>query len=136
MSEWNWLEALSTQDLASIVVAVITVLGGIGIAKMDRARRRRKQDGNDDPPQATDSVTAVYDPTGVRTVQQVVNHLTNISDRLKQAEETLVEVEAELSKFRRSYLALYEWSQRIIYNWSSMRKEEEPPDLPPDIHHP
>lgn len=48
----------------------------------------------------------------------------------------LKDVKRELGMFRRSYIALYWWSQQIITDWELLRESADPPDLPPDIHHP
>lgn len=68
--------------------------------------------------------------------QQAMHLANNARKENERMKARLDDVEAELSKFRRSYLALYEWSQRIIYNWDSLRLKEDSPELPPDIHHP
>lgn len=78
----------------------------------------------------------VHDVEAFRMAQQAMHLANNSRKDTEKLKVRLTEVEAELSKFRRSYLALYEWSQRIVYNWSTLRHEEESPELPPDIHHP
>lgn len=77
-----------------------------------------------------------HDVEPFRMAQSAMELANNARENNERMKGQIDEVKAELSKFRRSYLALYEWSQRIIYNWPTLRLEEESPDLPPDIHHP
>lgn len=77
-----------------------------------------------------------HDVEPLRMAQSAMKLANNTSENNEKMQDQINEVEAELSKLRSSYVALYEWSQRIIYNWPTLRFEEEPLDLPPDIHHP
>lgn len=65
MQENNWLTALGTWEWTSIIVAVITLVGGVVIAILD-ANRRRRQRNDTDAQQPTDSVNATYDPSAMK----------------------------------------------------------------------
>lgn len=55
---------------------------------------------------------------------------------IESQKQELGEVKRELGMFRRSYNALYWWSVNIVNEWEALRENVDPPELPPDIHHP
>lgn len=76
------------------------------------------------------------DSNTVKGLVSLANEIGILSGKLDKQKTELDEVKAELGSFRKSYSALYWWGQRIITNWDELKEDPNPPNLPPDIHHP
>lgn len=78
-----------------------------------------------------------HDVEAIRLAQQAMSQVTSLSEKLDSTTVRLGEVERELSLFRRSYLVAYRWMQWVRGpDWDTIRDSPNPPELPPDIHHP
>lgn len=127
-------------DWTAVIVALVGSGGLLTAVLTARAHARKPGGGQGGEPAhpATGAllIPSTHEAKALSLAQSAMDQAGALSDRLLKTEARLNEVESELGKFRRSYMALYAWAQKIIYDWSELREKPDPPELPTDIHHP
>lgn len=128
------------EHITSIIVALIGLVGvlaGVFVGpkkgRRDPVRRERE---NQAVAYTESEQLSLHDGQAIQMAARAMKLTEDLSAKLTVAERRLADMEAELGIFKRSYIALYEWAQKIHHRWDEVRQSPYPLPMPTNIHHP
>lgn len=131
---------LEDLDPNIIIPSLFVLIGTVWAAKIGVQAYREKRGGTEAEERAyhetSTPISPGHDDGKVAGLVSLANEIGVLSAKVKEHSAELGKVKSELSMFRRSYNALYGGYKRIRTDWPTIRHQENPPDWPPDVHHP
>lgn len=131
---------MSDIDWTTVIGYLIGSGGTITLVALAWIQMKKPKHAKEDENRAVAETHAPVSPGNsaytVNGLISLANEVGTLSKEVSRQKDELEDVRRELGLFRRSYTALYWWSQKIITDWDDLRENADPPALPTDIHHP